>query len=291
MLAAGLGTRLRPLTDRCAKPLVPVGDRPAIAHVLDRLEAAGFGPVTINAHHLADDVERFARARRARVSREDGELLGTAGGVARARARGLLSGDALVWNADVLGDFDVVGLARAHAERTAKATLLVRRRAAGEGNVGIDARGRIVRLRRASFGEEASGGEFVGVHVVGAALELPASGCLVGDVYIPALGAGLELRVQYTEQSFVDVGSLRAYLEANLDWLGARPAWIGPSARVAPSVRVERSVVGEGAEIVGEGALQRVVVWPGARARAPLADAVVTPSCTVSAPPPSGAGV
>jgi mannose-1-phosphate guanylyltransferase len=284
VLAAGLGTRLRPLTEGCAKPLVPVGDRPALAHVLDRLEAAGFGSVVVNAHHHADDIERFAGARGVRVSREEGELLGTAGGVRRARDAGLVTGDVLVWNGDVLGDFDVAALAGAHTRSTAVATLLVRKRSAGEGNVGVDGGGRVVRLRRSSFGVEASGGEFVGVHVVGASLELPRIGCLVGDVYIPALEAGADVRAQYTESSFVDVGTVEAYLAANLAWLGVRGSWLGVGARVAAGVHVDRSVVGAGASVTGEGPLRGCVVWPGAEARAPLEGAVVTPFCTVTVP-------
>lgn len=284
VLAAGLGTRLMPLTAGCAKALVPVGDRPALAHVLDRLATAGFGTVTVNAHHRADEIERFVRARGARVSREDDALLGTAGGLRRARERGLVAGDVLVWNADILGDFDVSALAKAHAALAPAATLLVRARAAGEGNVGIDADGSIVRLRSSSFGAEASGGEFVGVHVASGRLALPVTGCLVGDVYIPALAAGVELRVQYTNTSFADVGTLPAYLEANLAWLGVRDRWIGPGALLHDGVSVARSVVGAGARVTGTGALRGSVVWPGAQARAPLEGAVVTSFCTASVP-------
>src|SRR5262249_14397806 len=149
VLCAGLGTRLRPLTDLLAKPLVPVGDRPALAHVLDRLEAsAELVNVAVNAHHRAHDVVRFAEARSAAtgraiaVSRED-ELLGTAGGVARAAALGMLGDrgdDVLVYNGDILCAFDVPALLAAHAIVGAcAATLAVEPRAVGSGNVGIDA--------------------------------------------------------------------------------------------------------------------------------------------------------
>src|SRR6478672_7195775 len=86
VLAAGLGTRLRPLTNELPKPLVPIGDRSMLAHVVDRLRAAGCSPVVVNAHHHADAVARACEALGAVVSREDEDLLGTAGGLARARA-------------------------------------------------------------------------------------------------------------------------------------------------------------------------------------------------------------
>jgi NDP-sugar pyrophosphorylase family protein len=74
VLSAGLGTRLRPLTEHCAKPLVPVGDRPAIAHVLDRLP---FPVRVLNVHHRPDDLAAWAREHDVAVSTEV-DLLGTA---------------------------------------------------------------------------------------------------------------------------------------------------------------------------------------------------------------------
>src|SRR5258708_10278422 len=104
VLAAGLGTRLRPLTDHCAKPLVPVGDRPMVAHVLERLRTAGVSRIVVNSHHRVDEVRDFFRSQpHVRVSEEQ-ELLGTAGGLAYA-SESLGEGDVAVWNADILADF------------------------------------------------------------------------------------------------------------------------------------------------------------------------------------------
>ena len=106
ILCAGLGTRLRPLTDWCAKPLVPIGDRPALAHILDRLVGTR---AVVNAHHRAADIEAFARARsRDLLVSVEPDLLGTAGGIAHASPL-LGSGDILVWNGDILADQPTVG--------------------------------------------------------------------------------------------------------------------------------------------------------------------------------------
>src|SRR3712207_3178111 len=87
VLAAGLGTRMRPVTDRLPKPLVEVGGRALIDHALDRLAAAGVTRAGVNVHHLADLVEAHVR-RRSRpaiaVSDERGLRLETGGGVKRA---------------------------------------------------------------------------------------------------------------------------------------------------------------------------------------------------------------
>jgi mannose-1-phosphate guanylyltransferase len=291
VLAAGLGTRLRPLAEWRAKAMVPVGDRPILGHVLDALWAGGASRIVVNTHHRARDVETYAAAQRNEVLlSHEHALLGTAGGLAQASDL-LGAGDVLVWNADILADIDVAALLAAQKQAAAEpapaqATLLVRPLAQGRGSVGVSAHGAVVRLRRESVEKEAYGGEFLGIHVVGEALRraLPARGCLVGDVYIPALKRGVNLRVLLHDRDFFDVGTLRGYLDANRAWLVARAAtsWQGPDARVDPDVLLEEAIVGEGASISGGGRVVRSVVWPGAQATAPLSDAIVTPDGVVA---------
>jgi N-acetyl-alpha-D-muramate 1-phosphate uridylyltransferase len=87
VLAAGFGTRMRPLTDKVPKPLVPVAGKPLIDHVLDRLADAGVARAVVNVHYMAAQIEQHL-AYRTRpqivISDERGLLLGTGGGVARA---------------------------------------------------------------------------------------------------------------------------------------------------------------------------------------------------------------
>jgi MurNAc alpha-1-phosphate uridylyltransferase len=90
VLAAGLGTRMRPLTDKVPKPLVPVGGKPLINHVLDRLAAAGVETAVVNVHHFADQLEQHLKPRRAPkivISNERDTVLGTGGGVVKALPR------------------------------------------------------------------------------------------------------------------------------------------------------------------------------------------------------------
>jgi mannose-1-phosphate guanylyltransferase len=281
ILGAGLGTRLRPLTDELPKPLVPVGDRPAVAHVAAQLASAGMDAAVINAHHLA---AAFTPARlaslplRVQVIVED-EILGTAGGVANA-APLLVEGEVLIWNADILAGVDAGALFAAHAAASAEATLAIAPRSAGEGTVGIGQDGRVVRLRGQRFGEEAAGGDFLGVHVLSAALRkaLPRAGCLVGDVYLPALRRGARIATFASAGAWDDVGSVADYLAANARWLARMgvDAWVGEGAQVSPGVTITGSVIGAGAVVTGEGAVTGSVIWPGARAEAPLHRTVVT---------------
>jgi NDP-sugar pyrophosphorylase family protein len=130
IFAAGLGTRLRPLTDTLPKALVPVAGVPMLERVARRLVSAGADRLVINAHHHADQIEAFVRKRHGfgvdcELSIEQDEALETGGGLKRAHERGLFRGDRpiVVHNADVLTDFRIQDLLTAHARTGAIATL------------------------------------------------------------------------------------------------------------------------------------------------------------------------
>jgi len=87
VLSAGLGTRMRPLTGRMPKPLIEVGGKPLIDHVLDRLAETGVERAVVNVHHFAEQIERHLASRtkpQVVISDERGLLLGTGGAVVKA---------------------------------------------------------------------------------------------------------------------------------------------------------------------------------------------------------------
>jgi mannose-1-phosphate guanylyltransferase len=282
ILAAGLGTRFGPVSDWTAKPLAPVGDRPLLAHILEEARPFG-GPLVINAHHHAPHLRVFLEGQGPNVFiSEEKELLGTAGGLARALPR-LGDEDVLVWSGDIRVHLDVQALRRAHEAGAGRegATLVVNPVGSGEGNVGIDAEGRVVRLRNETVRPgEVKGGVFLAIHVFGRGLarRLPQKGGLIEDVYLPALRDGLVFRARETASEFHDIGTVATYKAANLAWLAEKglESFVGEGARVSEGVTLARSVVGEGAVVEGEGKLEECVVWPGATVRAPRARAVVT---------------
>jgi mannose-1-phosphate guanylyltransferase len=128
LLAAGVGSRLRPITDTVPKCMVDIGGRPLLGKWLDDLHAAGADEVVVNLHHLADAVRGFLSTRTGppavRTSYEP-DLLGSAGTL-RAHAPWVAgAGSFLVCNADNLTDFDLRRLAGAHQVHGGMATLAV----------------------------------------------------------------------------------------------------------------------------------------------------------------------
>ncbi|HTY96565.1 MAG TPA: nucleotidyltransferase family protein, partial [Solirubrobacteraceae bacterium] len=123
VLAAGLGTRLRPLTYEITKPMVPVLDRPVMEHILDLLDRHGFDQVIANLHYFPETIREFFGDRLA--YHHEPELLGTAGGV-RACSE-FFGGEAfLVISGDALTDIDLGAFVARHRAAGGIATLAVK---------------------------------------------------------------------------------------------------------------------------------------------------------------------
>lgn len=131
ILAAGLGTRLKPWTLSHPKALVPVGGVPMLERVIVSLREQGFDDITVNVHHFADQISDFLSSHnfgvKIKVSDESRELLDTGGGILYAAP--LLFGDnrepVLIHNVDILSNADLRALMRAHNDNSPVATLLV----------------------------------------------------------------------------------------------------------------------------------------------------------------------
>jgi mannose-1-phosphate guanylyltransferase len=150
ILGAGLGMRLRPLTERCPKPLLPLGGRPIITYAMDHLLTVGVDRFIVNTHHSPEVYAATFSERQWRgvpiFFRHEPVLLETAGGL--KHVEDLLSEDEaiLCYNGDVVATFPLQRLVDAHEQQRPEATLAVR----SEGpllNVNIDERGDICDLR------------------------------------------------------------------------------------------------------------------------------------------------
>lgn len=280
VLCAGFGTRLRPLTDELPKPLVPVGDRSILEHAIGHLARAGFTELSINVHHLAKAFERVLERLAVPVQLVvETEIKGTAGGIAGARAF-LHRDPVLVWNGDILVAPPLDQLVAGCAPTSF--CFGVAPRPWGEGTVGLNEAGQVVRLRGERFGVEAASGDYVGVLALGerARDSLPERGCVFGDAALPLLRAGGVITSATVTAPWTDAGDPPSLLAANCAWLAARglPWFVAENVERPAGVELRQCVIGAGARILGQGVLERCVVCPGATVSAPLRNAIVAPS-------------
>lgn len=135
IFAAGLGSRLKPLTDTMPKALVPVAGCPMLEHVILKLKASGFTEIVINIHHFGEQIIDFLKTNNdfgltIHISDERDRLLDTGGGIRKARLFFENSGEPfLVHNVDILSDMNLKELYDFHMQSGSVATLLASRRA------------------------------------------------------------------------------------------------------------------------------------------------------------------
>jgi mannose-1-phosphate guanylyltransferase len=302
IVAAGLGTRLLPLTQWRPKPALPVRGVPLIAYTLALLARHGVDEIVVNTHHLPGLLEEAARTWcppgvRLSFSRED-ELLGTGGGIRRVAGFLRESDPCVIVGGDMLLDHDLGSLLTSHRERGDAITLLLRDdpRADRFGTIGVDATGRVRRIAaRFDLGGSVRGGIYAWANVLAPrAFDALPDRLSFGHLdawWAPMLEAGAaDVRAEIAtpdECMWEPVGTLEEYLDANLrtlslSYLDARAAAeragariegdgadgadlvIGRGARLGAGVRLERAVVWDGEE-VPSGFAASNGIWAGGR--------------------------
>ena len=270
VLGAGLGTRLRPLTARRPKPLVPVGGKPLIAHAFDHLLDAGLGLecFVVNTHWCPERYAEFFPGAQWRgipivFTSEQPEVLETAGGIWNAREH-LRDGPFVVYNGDILSTLPLARAAAFHRASGAEVTLVLRSRGENR-NVTFDpASGQILDLRRALLPEFEPAHLFTGIYFVEPAFidRLPPGRKeSVVPIFHAMIRAGVPIAgLVLDEGDWRDLGTRAEYLAA------CPGPWISPHARVAPDAVLENCQVWENAEVAPGAHLTRCVVTDGARA-------------------------
>lgn len=225
VLAAGLGTRLRPLTDHQPKALVRVGQQPLLAITLQRLISAGFNEIVVNVHHFAEQIKDYLSTHPfeadIRVSDESEALLDTGGGLRRAAT--LFSptpSPILVHNVDILHNADLRAFYAAHSD--APAALLVSKRESTR-HLLFDAQHHLVGWENTATGamrspfpalqsEQCEAYAFSGIHLISPALiaemfAWPASFSII-DFYLSACRDTPILAAPSSSLQLLDVGKL-----------------------------------------------------------------------------------
>lgn len=274
IVAAGLGTRLRPLTERVPKPAVPVGGLPLIAYTLALLRHHGASEVVINTHHLADRLERSAREHcpsglSLSFSHEE-TLLDTGGGIRRVAGFLRESDPCLILGGDMLLDADLGGLVERHRARGDAISMLLREdvRADTFGTVGVDEHGVVRRIgSRFEFGGDVTrAGVYTWANVVSARAfdalpEREVFSHFQGWI-APMLAAGArDVRGDFAPCIWEPVGTLAEYLSVNLSPPALSYFDAAAEARRRGVQRGPDRVIGAGATIGVGASLHNVVVW------------------------------
>ena len=232
ILAAGLGTRLQPLTDRSPKPLLPLMLVAVVGHLLAQLRCQGVREVVVNGHHLTDQLAAWlgdgSRWNLSLAFAHEPEILGTAGALKNAES--LLRGSPfLVINADVLADFDLQALWASHRAGGALVTMVVRPDplAYTFGAVMVDERDRVRRINGRPEALDTGPGEegtiFTGIQIVDPQVldAIPANRFVstTADTYPRLLQDGYPVLAYRHDGYWLDVGVPERYLQAHWDVL------------------------------------------------------------------------
>ncbi len=229
ILAAGYGTRLRPLTDALPKPLVPVANRPLLWYIIMGLRAAGIHEIIINLHYRGDQIrEWLGRGEALGVEvtySEERELLGSAGGVRRVQDF-FGNEPALIIHGDLLFDVDLDAVIRYHRSRRAHATVVLHpaHHRFNYGTIKVNAQGEIaqfVHQRAPWISGPLMETVFTGVQILDPdVLEtIPAEqvSVLATDLYPRLLTTSSRFYGYLMQGYWSDIGTPARYWEANLD--------------------------------------------------------------------------
>lgn len=297
ILAAGLGTRLRPITDRMPKPLVPVVGIPNIIRTIQGLKAAGVDTLVINTHWQPDVLKaRLGNGDEFEVHivySDEPTLLGTGGGIKKALP--LLGKDAfIVVNGDALFAPDFNRIVRFHQAQNAAATLVLRADPAAEtyGAVGMDETQHIRRM--VWVGKDLPGLKslmFCGVHVLepDIARRLPDEGCIVRQTYAPLIESGQAIMGIEEDSYFCDLGTPERFLKANIDLVtgaehlrGLAPlsdgVYLGKSVHLGNGCILKSgTVICDGARIGDNLTIENAIVMENVAVTQDLSGAVASP--------------
>lgn len=283
ILGAGLGNRLRPLTDRLPKPLVPLFHRPLAAWAMDACKRVGIRRFAINTHHLPEAWSGFGANEGVTLFHEP-VLLETGGGLKNIE-RWIGNEPLLIHNGDIFSTMPLEKLIAAHQASSLPVTLALRSHGDAT-HIALDPSGkRVIDIRKML--EVATGTHvFTGIYCIDPSF----LGLIPADAKISVIPAFLELAkngllgaITLDEGVWLDLGDRKSYLHAHQEL--ALAAAIHPDAAVNSAAYLENSVVGPGAVIEAGAIVRNSVVWPGCRV---AADALLDHCIVFSNSPASG---
>ncbi|MFH1349375.1 MAG: NDP-sugar synthase [Pseudomonadota bacterium] len=269
ILAAGLGTRLRPLTEGRPKALIPVVNRPIISIIIEYLKKHGINQMVVNTHHhqqqIVDYLDCGTPFGIEIDVRVEPEILGTGGGIKNT----LDFWDTepfIVVNSDILTNIDIGPACEQHRNSGALATLILHDY--GPFNqIQIDHRQNLIDIASKS---EPGRLAFTGIHIIDPELlsHIPEKRFSdIIDCYRKLIQSRGVIRAYLSKGHYWrDIGTVSDYVEANRDLLEKEPYAIGTDCHIDPSVNLDEwAVVGERCHLEKDAEIKRSILWEGVR--------------------------
>jgi mannose-1-phosphate guanylyltransferase len=281
ILAAGFGTRLRPLTEIKPKALMPVANKPILARNIEYLISHGFTEIIVNAHHHSQQVVDYLKDG-ASFSLDievkvEPEILGTGGGIKNTEDFWDKE-PFFVINSDILTDIDLASVYQVHQTSRALVTLVLHD-CEPYNQVQVDDQWNITDIAKVDMPGRYA---FTGIHVIDPEVLSYIPQGVFSDIiecYRQLIRMGKPVRACLVQGHYWrDIGSIQSYLEANRELAGSSFV-IGPDCSADSSVKLtDWGVIGENSHLGRNVELQRSVLWEGVTVKEgiKIADAVVT---------------
>ncbi len=265
ILAAGLGTRLRPLTSNKPKALVPVGNKPVIDRVIHYLMGYHISGIIINAHHHHQQIVNYVSGnisfgKNIQV-RVETEILGTGGGIKNV-SDFWNHEPFIVINADVMTNIDLFEALEAHYKNRGLATLVLHEY--GPFNqIQIDNRFNIVDI---SAEDQPDRLAFTGIHIIDPELLNYIPENIHSNIitcYRELIRLGKPIRAHVSNKHYWrDIGTVSSYVLANKEALQGKPFLLGPGSRVHDSAKLtDWAIIGENNNLEKGVEIRRSILW------------------------------
>jgi NDP-sugar pyrophosphorylase family protein len=294
-LAAGFGTRLKPLTLGLPKPMFPLLNRPLLEHTLNFLSSQGIQDIIVNVHHLPEMIiEYFGDGTgfgvRLQFSREE-EILGTAGGLKKAQSF-LEKETFMVMNSDVLADINLDSVLKFHKQKKSCLTLVVRQDDETEKYrpIHLADDGRITRFVDASIKHSSTTAQrvmFTGIQIMEPEIfyRIPANKFCgtTEDIFPTMIEEELPVYGYLHKKYWIDMGTRETYIQAQTDALEGRlalknspsknpagplvvpPVHIGKGCEISNDAQVgPHAVLGDGCRLRSGAVVGNSILWQGA---------------------------
>ena len=287
ILAAGFGTRLKPLTLARPKALVPVANTPLIDHIIRYLQLNGVSEIVINSHHLSHQLVQYFQVTQypglSITVRKEERILGTGGGI--RNVRDFWDEDPfIVINGDILTNIDLAPIIRSHQSSGTLATLVLHDYS-NFNQVSINNEGYVTGFYSRPF---QGGLAFTGIHVMNRRVLdfIPASGFYsIIDAYRKMMASGFKVGAFISNAHYWrDIGTIGSYVAANKEYLKGKKFLISPSAILHPSVRLHNwAIIGHNARLEQGAEVSNSIIWDNCtiKKNTKILRSVMTPQCLV----------